>query len=63
MFTIEDQLAVFILQADVDVVGLSDPDCRTAKSLGNSHGFFGFRHYNYNDTECEGNKHILDDDL
>jgi len=42
---------------------LSDPDCRTAKSLGNCHAYFGYRFYHYNDNECEGNKHILDNDL
>ncbi len=46
-----------------EVAGLSNPDCRTAKSLGNCHAFFGFRAYHYNDMECEGNKHILDNDL
>lgn len=46
--------------ADAD---LEDPDCRTAKSLGNHHAYFGVRMYRYNDTQCEGNKHILDNDL
>ena len=39
------------------------PVCRTDRDLGQHHGFFGQRYYKYDDTECEGNRYITDEEL
>ena len=39
------------------------PICRTDRDLGQHHAFFGQRFYKYDDTECEGNRYITDEEL
>ena len=42
----------------------SDQDEQSSeKKLGQHHAYFGYRFYHYDNVDCEGNRHITNDDL